>query len=114
MKSAYTDAASGFGIEARLDPFPHLIAGVRGEGQQEQLLWHSFPSMEKPSHLRHDNRSLAAAGRRDYQIPVLIDNDRPTLLLRQWSGLNRVQQFPRVAQFTDKVCVVGLAADIFR
>ena len=60
--------------------------------------------MEKPAGLGDDHRGLAAPGCGDHQVPVLVDDYCPTLLVGKRPRLNPVKELPQPGQF---VCDKG-------
>ena len=58
--------------------------------QEKQFRRVPVTSMEKPAGLGDDHRGLAAAGCGDHQVAVLVDDDRPALLVGKRPRLNAV------------------------
>ena len=97
-------AGRRFVAETLADPHFHLVPGVLRKRQEQQFRRAPVTSMEKPAGLGDDHRGLAAAGRGDHQIAVLVDDDRPALLVGKRPRLNPVEELPQPGQF---VCDKG-------
>ena len=114
VEGAHRHVARDRGAEAFAHPLFHLPAGIAREGQQKQLGRLAIALSDKPSRLGHDDRGLAAAGRGDNEVPTLVDDDRPALLLRERAGLDPVEEVARTGQLVDDERLVGPRRGIAR
>ena len=69
-----------------------FVPGGLCERQHQQFRRLSVTPVEKPAGLGHDHGCLTAAGRRDHQGAVLIDDNGVPLLVGEGTGLDTVEK----------------------
>ena len=73
------------------NPLFHLLPGIPCEGQQQQFGGMPIASLQQPARFGRNHRGLAAAGRSDDQVSVIIDDDGLALFFSEGPFLNPIE-----------------------